>query len=82
MGNIIPNTALPQVGSVVTVVHNKYTKENNVGSDVLRLGQKAQVLKTGLLYQSRPDAPKLGYCKLRFKNGEIDAYPASNVING
>lgn len=68
-----------QKDKIVTIKHNKYTMENEIPNDVLRTGQQVRVLKSGNLYQSRPNAPPIAYTTVLFRDGRREAYFTTNL---
>lgn len=80
MGNYILYTKEhPPANSIGIIKENLFTKENSMPPEVLRKGQMVKILKSGNLYQSRPNAPPISYCTVLFKDGKRDAYLTSNI---
>lgn len=80
MGNYNFRAHNPQKDEIVLIQQSKFTNDKEMKSDILREGQKAKVINSGELYQSRPDADKINYTTVMFQNGEVDAYLSINIL--
>ena len=79
MGNYNFRANNPNRDEVVLIKQSKFTSDKEMNSKVLRDGSKAKVIKSGQLYQSRPNAPKIDYSTVMFQNGDVDAYLSINI---
>jgi hypothetical protein len=79
MGSIMTKQQAPVVGTVMEIVHNAYSDEQEFPNDVFRTNQPCRVIKIAKAYQSRPTAPPLTICHVQFQDKHIEAYPVSNL---
>ena len=82
----------PKQGQVMTVVHNKYTKELSTSSDskeqaqltkdfqnYFGIGSQVQVIGTKNLMSSRPNAPPVTVTYVKMKDGSKNLFFTSNL---
>ena len=79
MGNYNFRANPPPVGSVVRIQHDKFSKDEGITDEIMRIGQQAQVLKTANIYQSRPNAPPISVSRVKFRDGTTEAYMTVNL---
>ncbi len=69
---------IPREGQTVEICHNPFSSFQEYGSEIMKLGQLAVVLKTGKFMKSRPEGLDLYYCIVKFKDSSIGMYHTSN----
>jgi hypothetical protein len=79
MGSIMTKQQPPAVGTVMEIVHNAYSDEQEFPDDVFRTKYPCRVIKVSKAYQSRPTAPPLTICHVQFQDKHVEAYPISNL---
>ena len=70
---------IPQKGQIVRIVHDEYSKFQEIPNDIMKIGQQAQVIDTKNLYKSRPNFPDISVSRVKFKDGTVDTYMTKNL---
>jgi hypothetical protein len=79
MGNHnFKKTHLPP-GTIVTVVHDKFTRSEELPDSMLKIGSVAKVVKTFDMIKSRPTAKDITLSKITFKDGSSNLYLTTNL---
>jgi hypothetical protein len=79
MGNYNFRAAPPPNNSLVKIKHDKFSSDEHITDDIMRIGNPAKVLKTANIYQSRPNAPQITVSQVQFRDGKIEAYMTVNL---
>jgi hypothetical protein len=67
-------------GTVVKIVHDKFTHDNEIPEKVLRVGDIGKVVYTTNMLQSRPNARPITVSKVVFQDGKSDIYLTNNLL--
>lgn len=67
------------VGDVVNVDGNEFSLEH-VPEELKKNGNIGKIKSNGVLYQSRPTAPKIYVSRVQMQNGYTDLYFTSDLI--
>lgn len=70
---------IPPVGSIVKIQHDKFSKDEGITDDIMRIGHPAKILKTANIYKSRPNAPDITVSKVQFRDGKTESYMTVNL---
>ena len=74
-----PIQNIPSEGSIVEICHNAYSKFQEYNPNILRLGQKAKVVKIKKMIKSRPEGLDLCLCLVKFGDGTYGLYHTTNL---
>lgn len=75
MGNYNFKVNNPPVnGSMVRIIQDKFSTDEEIPDDVLGTGLVGKVINTHDLYQSRPNAPKITVSKVLLKDKNGNTY--------
>ncbi len=80
MGNYNFSKAPLAEGTVVKIVHDKFTVDNEIPNKVLRVGDVGKVVYTTNMMQSRPSSRPITVSKVIFQDGKSDIYLTNNLL--
>ncbi len=72
----------PKIGSVARIVHDKFSRDNDIPDEIIGAGEIVKVIRTQDLFKSRPNCPDITVTKvIRKRNGKPDyeAYFTTNL---
>jgi hypothetical protein len=72
-------TGIPKPGTLVKIVHNKYSRDEDIPDDILKAGATVKVINTQNMLKSRPNFPDLSVTKVQFQNGSYETYLTNNL---
>lgn len=75
----IPPQQHPPKGTICVLIDNEYTKDEGIPPEIYGQGSKVQVLASGNLLCSRPNAPPITGSMVKFANGMTELYMTTNL---
>lgn len=78
MGNTVPRRQF-QPNQPVAIVGCDVSLEH-VPEELRKFGQGAYVVKSSLMYKSRPDAPDIGVTRVKFPNGRDELFLTNDLV--
>ena len=79
MGNYNFKSAQHQPGTIVKIVHDKYSQDQEIPDDLMSANNRVRIVKTSNLFKSRADAPDVTVSKVQTKDNTFEAYLTINL---
>ncbi len=72
-------TNIPKPGSIVTIVHDDFSRYQEIPDNILRANEKVKVINTKNLYQSNPNCENISVTTVQFADKTTEVYLTKNI---
>jgi hypothetical protein len=66
-------------GTMVKIVQDKFTTENEIPNDIMKTGTIAKVMYSENMLQSRPNARPISITRVKFADNSEEVYLTNNI---
>lgn len=66
-------------GTAVKIVHDKFTKDEEIPTDIMKIGMTGKVVTSSNMLQSRPNFKPITVAKVKLDDGTEEVYLVTNL---